>query len=299
MFERILLPLDGSHLAEVAIPYGEELTARLGAEAILLHVCPPEHQSFSNMHQLYLRNMVNTMERQMEKKFPRCEDWAMRTENIVGEPADVICEYAKKNDIKLIVMAAHGGSGLKYWAVGSVADKVVRAMDIPMLLIRVKEGRPIEGKKRLISRLLLSLDGSGASETAVPYAVELAKRLKASITLYRMAEEKYVPSDIDASAPLALAPISAAEEKQVRAYLTRLERNLREQGIPVTHRVTQGVDAAAEVLEQGEKTKADLVVMASRGRSKIVRWAFGSVAHKILFEGDSPLLLVREASSQL
>jgi nucleotide-binding universal stress UspA family protein len=114
-----------------------------------------------------------------------------------------------------------------------------------------------------------------------------------------MAEEKYVPSDIDASAPLALAPIYAAEEKQVRAYLTRLERNLREQGIPVTHRVTQGVDAAAEVLEQGEKTKADLVVMASRGRSKIVRWAFGSVAHKILFEGDLPLLLVREASSQL
>ena len=294
MFERILLPLDGSHLAEAAIPYGEELAARLGSEVILLHVCPPEHRPFRDMHELYLGTMVKTVERQMEKKFPRCEDWAVRIENIVGEPADTICEYAEKNDIKLIVMAAHGGSGLKYWAVGSVTDKVVRAMDIPMLLIRVKEGRPVEAKKRLISRILLSLDGSDTSEIAVPYAGELAKRLKASIILYRMAEVSYPSSDID-YAPMAAAPLLAAEEKRVRAYLIGIEKALRQKGIPVTHIVTQGTDAAAEVLEQGEKTKADLVVMASRGRSKIARWVFGSVAQKILLEGDLPLLLVRKA----
>ena len=110
-----------------------------------------------------------------------------------------------------------------------------------------------------------------------------------------MAEGRFLPSGFDESAPLATAPVLAVEEKQVRTYLTRIERILRQKGIPVTHRVTQGVDAAAEILEQGEKTKADLVVMASRGRSKILRWVFGSVAHKILFEGDSPLLLVRKA----
>ncbi|MEE8618810.1 MAG: universal stress protein [Dehalococcoidales bacterium] len=295
MFERILFPLDGSQLAEAAIPYGAELAARLGSELILFHVCAKEHQPFKNMHQLYLREIVNGLERYMEKRFPRCEDWAVRSETIVGEAADAICEYAEKNDIRLIVMAAHGGSGLKYWAVGSVADKVVRAIDIPMLLIRVKEGRTIEGKKRLINRVLLPLDGSDTSEIAVPYAGELAERLKASITLYQMAEERFFPSDFDGSAPLATNPVLAAEEKRVRAYLTGIERILRQKGIPVTHRVTQGVDAAAEILEQGEKTKADLVVMASRGRSKIVRWVFGSVAHKILFEGDSPLLLVRKA----
>jgi nucleotide-binding universal stress UspA family protein len=95
---------------------------------------------------------------------------------------------------------------------------------------------------------------------------------------------------------MAVAPILAAEEKQARAYLTRIEKALRQRGIPVTHRVTQGVDAAAEILEQGEKIKADIVVMSSRGRSKIARWVFGSVAQKILLEGDLPLLLVRETS---
>ena len=295
MFERILLPLDGSHSAEAAIPYVAELTARLGSEAILFHACPPEHQPFSNMHQLYLRDIVNGLERNMEKKFPRCEDWAVRTETIVGEPAEAICEYVEKNDIKLIVMAGQDGSGIKASTLVSAFEKVVRTVKIPMLLIRVKEGRPIEGKKRLISRILLSLDGSDTSETAVPYAEELAKRLKASITLYRMAEAMSLHSDFDAYVSMATAPLLAAEEKQVRAYLTGIERSLRQKGIPVTHRVTQGTDAAAELLEQGEKTKADLVVMASRGRSKIARWVFGSVAQKILFEGDLPLLLVRKA----
>ena len=294
MFERILLPLDGSRLAEAAIPYGAELTARLGSELILFHACALEHQPFRSMPQLYLTEAAKGLERHMEKKFPRCEDWAVRTETVVGEPADAICEYAEKNDIRLIVMADHGSSGSKLWTLGSVADKCVRAVKIPVLLIRLKEGRLIEGRKRLISRILVSLDGSGTSETAVTYAAELAKGLKASITLYRMAEVSYPSSDID-YAPMAESPLLAAEEKRVRAYLTGIERALRQKGIPATHRVTQGVDAAAEILEQGEKTKADMVVMASRGRSKIVRWVFGSVAHKILFEGDSPLLLVRKA----
>ena len=105
MFERILLPLDGSRFAEAAIPYGAELAARLGSELILFHACAADHQSFESMHQLYLRDIVNGLERHMEKKFPRCEDWAVRTETVVGEPAEAICEYVEKNNIKLIVAA--------------------------------------------------------------------------------------------------------------------------------------------------------------------------------------------------
>ncbi len=294
MFERILTPLDGSNSAEAAIPYVAELAARLGSEAILLHVCPPEHQPFRNMHQLYLRDIVNGMERLMEKRFPRCEDWTVRTETVVGEPAEAISEYIEKNDIKLIVMAGQDGSGIKASTLQSAMERVIRTVKIPMLLIRVKEGQPIEGKKKLISRILLSLDGSDISETAVPYAEELAKKLKASITLYQMAAGKSVYTDADAYAPMAVVPMLAAEEKRIRAYLIGIGRILRQGGIPVTHIVTQGTDAAAEILEQGEKTKADLVVMASRGRSTIARWVFGSVAQKILFEGDLPLLLVRK-----
>jgi len=295
MFERILLPLDGSRLAEAAIPYGAELTARLGSEMILLHACSQENQPFRSMHQLYLAEAAKGLERYMERKFPKCEDWAVRTETVIGEAADTICEYAEKNDIKLIIITAQGGSGPKLWPLGSVADKCVRAVNIPTLLIRVKEESPIEGKKRLISRILLSLDGSKTSEIALPYAEELAKRLKASITLYRMAEGMALLRYFDEYSPLASVPVKSSEEKRVRAYLTDIERDLRQRGISVTHRVTGGMDPAAEILEQGKKTKADLVVMASRGRSPIARWVFGSVAQKVLLEGDLSLLLMRKA----
>lgn len=293
MFERILLPLDGSRLAELAIPYGEELAGRLGSEVILLHACPSQHEPFSHMQELYLDGMVNTMQRQIKRKLPRCEGYRVRAEVIFGEPPDVICDYVQKNEIGLVILATHGASGLKVWMLGSVADKVIRAVNIPTLLIRAEKGRPVEGKKSLVSRILLPLDGSDTSKIAVPYALELAKRLKASITLYRMAEEAYrytVPVTID------WAQVDAAQEKRVRNYLTEVESDLRREGVPVTHAVTLGTDPAVEILEQQRKTKADLVVMAIRGRSPVVRWVFGSTAEKVLLNGDLPLLLVRKAS---
>jgi nucleotide-binding universal stress UspA family protein len=296
MFERILVPLDGSRFAEAAIPYGAELAARLGSELVLLHACAQESQPYKSMHQLYLTEAAKGLERYMEKKFPKCEDWAVRTETVIGEAAGTICEYAEKNDIRLIIMAAQGASGPKPWTLGNVADKCVRAVNIPTLLVRVKEGNPIADKKRLISRILLSLDGSDTSEISLPYAEELAKRLKASITLYRMVEGMALHSDFDEYAPLASVPVSSSEEKRVRTYLIEIEKDLRQKDISVTHRITGGVDPAAEILEQEKKARADLVVMASRGRSPITRWVFGSVAQKVLLDGDLPLLLIRKAS---
>jgi len=294
VFGRILMPLDGSRLAEAAIAYGAELTARLGSELILLHVYPSEQQSFIPMHQLYLREVSKGVQSYIEKRFPRCEDWTLRTEILRGEPADTIREYIEKNDIKLTIVTSHGSSGFKFWWMGSVADKVVRAVNTPVLLIRVKEPRPVEGKKNLINRILVSLDGSKTSEMAVPYAVELAKSLRASITLYRMVEGKALTSDTDAYAPMVMVPGTAKEEKRVRSYLNEVESGIRAKGIPVTHKVTLGADAAAEILEQEKTAKVDLVIMAGRGGSTITRWAFGSVAQKILFEGELPLLLVRK-----
>jgi nucleotide-binding universal stress UspA family protein len=296
MFERISVPLDGSRFAEAAIPYGAELTARLGSELVLFHACAQESQPYKSMHQLYLTEAAKVLERYMEKKFPKCEDWAVRTETIIGEAAGTICEYAEKNDIRLIIMAAQGASGPKPWTLGNVADKCVRAVNIPTLLVRVKEGNPIADKKRLISRILLPLDGSNTSEISLPYAEELAKRLKASITLYRMVEGMALHSDFDEYTPLASVPVSSSEEKRVRNYLIDIEKELRQKDISVTHRITGGVDPAAEILDQEKKARADLVVMASRGRSPIARWVFGSVAQKVLLDGDLPLLLIRKAS---
>ena len=296
MFKRILLPLDGSQLAELAIPYAEELAGRLGSEVILFHACPPDHQPFAHMHELYLEGMVNTMQHQIKRKFPRCEGYHVRAEGLLGEPAEVIRDYVQKNKVGLVILATRGASGLKVWMLGSVVDKVVRTVNVPTFLVRAKEGHPDESKKSVISRILLPLDGSDNSKLAVPYALEIAKKLKASITLFGMAEKADYTMPYSESLLKERFRMDKVAQKKIHTYLCDVERELRQEGVHVTNIVTLGIDAAYEVLEQEKKTNADLVVMATRGRSPISRWVFGSVAEKVLLQGDLPLLMIRKVS---
>jgi len=300
MFERILLPLDGSQLAEAAVPYAAYLARGLGSEVILLHTCRSEQEPYHHMHQTYLDHVANGIQPQLRKGRPGSVESRVRTETLVGEPAKVICDYVPKNGITMVLMAASGGSGLKTWRLGSVADKVVRAVNVPILLIRTNNGRPLSGKKGLISRILLPLDGSDASALSVPYALELAKKLKTSITLFGMAESaQYYSTHISfiPYSPRMAAEhrrMDAAAERNVRAYLTGVEKSLRKEGARVTHAVTIGIAPAQDILEQEDETNVDLVVMATRGRSPMSRWSFGSNAEKVLRGGRLPLLLIKE-----
>ena len=301
MFEKILLPLDGSQSAEVAIPYVEYLVRRLGSEIILLHACRSEQKPYHHMHQIYLDHIASRMQRQIRKGLPSNMELRIRTEILVGEPADVVCDYVVENRITMVVLAAIGGSGIKMWLLGNVADKIVRAVNVPTLIIRAKNVRPLSGKKGSINRILLPLDGSDASKLSVPYALELAKKLKAGITLFGMAENAYYYSTHISFTPYSARTaaeytrMDAAAERNVRGYLTGVEKELRKEGVRVTHVVTLGIAPARDILEQENKTNADLVVMATRGRSSISGWFFGSVAEKVLRGGELPLLLVKDA----
>ncbi len=146
MFEKILLPLDGSELAEIALPYGEELAGRLGSEVILFHVCKPEHQQYCHMQQLYLEGMAEIVRRQIRKGRPKGEV-KLELEVLLGDPVETICNYVEKNNIGLMILACSGASGLKRWMVGSVTDKVFRTVKIPAMVIRA--GRRAEGKKEV------------------------------------------------------------------------------------------------------------------------------------------------------
>ena len=88
--------------------------------------------------------------------------------------------------------------------------------------------------------------------------------------------------------------VDAAETRRIRGYLAEIAKVIRDEGISVSHRVTLGTDPAAEILDQEEKVKANMVVMTSRGRSPIARWVFGSTSEKVLREGNLPLIVVRK-----
>ncbi len=297
MYKKILVPLDGSEMAETAIPYAEAWAGTLDSELVLLHVCQPEHEPYRHMHRIYLDHIANTIKSKIKSEWNK--EPKIQTEALMGKPADIIFDYVQKNDVKMLVMTSCGASGVKT-LIGSVVDHVIRAVSVPTLLVRVKEERPPESKPAMVNQIILPLDGSEASEVSISYALELARKLKASVTLFQMAETVYAHGMDGMSAGVGVNwdAIDAATEKYVHAYLEKIEKKFKQVGVSVSHMVKIGMDPANEILELEKqlkmKTDVGLVVMATRGRSPVARWAFGSVAEKVLREGGLPLLVVRQ-----
>jgi nucleotide-binding universal stress UspA family protein len=299
MFEKILLPLDGSELAEAAIPYVRDLAEQLNAEIFILHVCPPEHQRNLHMHQIYMNSIAEGMKKEARP------DIKINAEVVIGDPSKIITDYAKLKEIDLVVITTHGISGFRPWTMGDVADKVVRGLGIPTLLVRNKDVPAVQKKHGVISKILLPLDNSEASKASLPYAIQLAKKLNAGIILFSRAQTIYaqnldgINNTMGGGGGLGVNwdSVDAATEKTIDDYLQTIEDKIKSEGVEATHTSYLGIDAAYEILEMEKRTQADLVVMATRGRSPVARWAFGSVAEKVLREGNLPILLIKEKST--
>lgn len=149
MYRKILVPLDGSKLAECVIPYVEELAMRCTAEKVTLISVTERIQGYrpisdpgQPLGQRMMPEGVGKKERQAQKYLDRIAKGLkskgidVHTEVLLGNPAEEIAIYAEYNDCDIVVMASHGRSGPSRWAHGSVADKVFKAICVPVLMVR-------------------------------------------------------------------------------------------------------------------------------------------------------------------
>jgi nucleotide-binding universal stress UspA family protein len=166
VFKKVLVPLDGSELAEAVLPYVEDLGKRCAAEVILLQVVatppdrataiyrplkgdmptPPLPESAEDVtvaqHPIYQEQEMASLRAEAERSLARTKEHLsqaglkVHVEVLFGRPAEKIVEYAMKEKVDLIAMATHGRSGFSRWVFGSVAEKVLRAIPLPVLLIR-------------------------------------------------------------------------------------------------------------------------------------------------------------------
>jgi len=293
MFERILLPLDGSDAAEMALPYGEELAGRLGSELVLYHVHGPQQEKLDRTQQVYLDRLAETVQSNIKKGRPKSAEVKVSTVVEAGEPAANICNLVDKNKVDLIIMPAVSASGLKLGKLlGSVTDYICRTVPMSVMVTRPQNVRRTDAKGRLINRLLITLDGSELSKLALPVGEGLASRLNVSVTLFQMARMILTYGDVTGGSAYIYTKLDAGEEKQANDEMVKIEAELKQRGLNVTHIVTSGWDAANEIIDVSKKIGADLVVMSSHGRSGLGRWLLGSVAEKVLRHGETPLLLV-------
>ena len=145
-YKHILIPLDGSELAEMALGDAVTIACLSHAEITLFHVVPPLKSGLAMdlTHPIYVDQQWNSQKllalEYLNRVCKRLGNGAKAVHKAVeiGPAAEMIIDYAHQHPIDLIVMSTHGRSGLKRWVYGSVADKVLRAAGVPVLLIRAQ-----------------------------------------------------------------------------------------------------------------------------------------------------------------
>jgi nucleotide-binding universal stress UspA family protein len=291
MYDKILVPLDGSELAEVTLWYAVRLAGRLHSTLTLVYVIPTDDLTSPYMYECYLRDTIGRLRADAKKyaKETGGGDITADYKILKGDPAEEIVDYADKVRSDLIILSTQGKSGIKRWAMGNVANKVLRATRKQVLLIRAKGAKPDVYKEKLV-KVLVPVDGSRESESILRFITHLATELKLELTLLHLWGE-------DPSEYLTTEIIKQKEKskKQRKAYIDRLGNRLKAKGLNVKavfQEIWQGHEAE-EIIDLAEEGKYSLVAMATHGRSGVGRWIFGSNADKVLNEGSTPLLLVR------
>jgi len=292
MYERILVPLDGSSEAEIALPYAEEIAAKLGAEIILASVSELTAVETDHLYRSYLEGIAEQVKRQL-KDWGAKEEAKVKSEVLLGTPASEILRYADENNVSLITMASRGRSSRGPWLLGNIAAKVLRATGKPVLLIRAPADKAILQQRNLVRRILVPLDGSKLGEVAIPYAEALAQVLGAEIVLF----QAFLTPTLPVAYEGRMSPTTLKEaEEQIRAsamaYLDSLGKSFQEKGLSTSSVVRLG-SAPDQILEYAEANAIDLITMSTHGRSGIGRWVLGSVTDKVLHAGDMAVLTVR------
>jgi len=279
MFETLIVPLDCSKLAEAALPYAEELGAKMLSEIVLMTVIGSEdHEKLGNYYNYIKKIKEDTNHyagKYIENENEDLPD--ITTVRRTGDPAKKIIEYALEIDFPLIVMASHGQTGASRWTVGSVADKVVRAGNTQaVMLIRAKESRSDLRDKRLLKKALVPLDGSFKSESVIPYVCNIALKLQMELTLLRVLSQ------------------NGHSETDTKIYLQDICKKI-EDMIDVTIDYQIGVGSVADtIIDLADELTVDLVAMSTRGMNRNNPLSLGSVAQKVFLAGNTPLLLIRK-----
>lgn len=305
MFRTIVVPLDGSPLAEHAIATATMLAERAKADVVLVRA-----------HQLMLHDLGDQLALDQAMR-EEAQDYldrtakgihdevglAPRTEILEGPPAHAICEFVRSLPDPLLVMCTHGRTGFSRMWMGSVADGVLRTSSAPLLLLRPEQApdgvlEPVGAFKRM----LIPLDGSGYAEQAVPHAMALAELTEAQVLLLEVVKPVYMPAFMPAMeyavtyAPPEDYAADATRTLVERAadYVAALATKLRRQHATLDIQTEVRTDAtpATVIIGTAEAQGTDVVALATHGRG-MSRFVVGSVADKLLRAGPPAMLVVR------
>jgi len=293
--KNILVPLDGSQLSETVLPLAALLAKQNQAKLILFHVIeqhPPD--TIHGEHHLTDHQEASTYLEKVSQSLPDGLILVRHVHTSAEKNVAVsIVEHSKEMGVDLIVMCAHGQSGLQKRIFGNIAQDVLNLGDVPVLLLSPEKELKVESCS--CQCILVPLDGDPDHEAGLDMAVELSHSCQAKLHLVMVIHElSTLPAEQAASAMLLPTATSALLDigcEEGELYLAELMGKLLDKNIPVTGEMQRG-DPAKEIIRSAQEFKADMIVLGTHSKTAMDAFWSGSVTPKIATQTHLPLLLV-------
>ncbi|UCE18259.1 MAG: universal stress protein [Gemmatimonadota bacterium] len=296
--KKILFPTDFSECANQALCHATYLAQKFNSELIMLHAFimyeddpnDPDHR-FPDLCECY-----DSMEAVAETRMDRCVDEETKGKIKVTKvnvraisPSTEIIEYARENEVDLIIMGTHGRTAVSHFLLGSVAEKVVRSAPCPVLTVGPEHGADTDAM--VYERILVPVDFSDPCKNAMRYAVTLGKLYNAHLDLLHVIEGWIHPAFYttwDKSILDFMPDIKTRAMEAMEDFI----KNFDVDGLTFDKNVAEG-KAHTQIVDFAEERKANLIVIATRGLGAIDHFLLGNTAEKVVRKSPCPVLSVK------
>lgn len=302
MFTHILAPLDGSALAECVLPHVVAVARAFDAQVTLLQVVeqPRGTGPLRSVDPFSWNILRSEAKAYLNGVQDRLQEAQVRTDSILaeGSPAECVIQFARENDVSLIILSSHGQSGLSGWNVSSVVQKILLRAYLPTMIVRAYRPTTLELSDLRYRRVFVPLDCSHRAECVFPVVTSLADFHDPQLIFAHVVSRPEIPQRV----PLTEQDRSLVEQLTERTrqhaaiYLDQLQPRLISEAFDVRTRMEVSNNVAATLHEMVEQENPDLVVLSAHGQTCVPKWPYGSSAVNFIAYGTKPLLIVQDLS---
>jgi len=301
MFDHLLIPLDGSSLAECVLPHGLAMAKVMGARVTLVQVVEQakaagDTRAIDALEWHYSEAQARAYLDAVTERLHRAGQLVGQA-LLQGDPAEQVIDYARAEGAGLIVLSSHGRSGLSGWNVSSVVQKILARAYTSILIIPAYHPGTAELAGLRYERLLVPLDGSQRAECVLPLVAVVAVQHGSRVLLAHVVHRPELPRRAPPSHEDQELANTLTERNRLEAthYLEELRARLPHPAEACLF-VEDNVALSLQQLAQDEKV--DLVVLSAHGYSGGTRWPYGSLASSFIMYGTTPLLIVQDLPRQ-
>ncbi|BES69347.1 universal stress protein [Marinobacter nanhaiticus D15-8W] len=300
MFQRIVVPLDGSCLAEWVLPHAINLTKTLDIELVLIRVLQHENGGSDSYpaDPVAWDAMRAEAAAYLDAIASRLGALGLHPETVTleGEPADQIINFCRGDGHTLLAMTSHGIGGISHYMLGSVAHKSILQAHVSFLLVRALTDQCNPLQEAHYNRITVPLDGSSRSECVLPLVEMLGRHNESTVELISLVPSLRHHYQIAKDDPRlgTVTELEAEFRTRIEDYLGRVGDRLKNDGLRVQSNVEVRDSPVTALWETTRRGQSDLVVMAAHGKTCVSHWPLGALPLNAVVYGELPLLVIQD-----